>query len=723
MPFCPACGNASADDARFCMKCGRELGTPPIPAQPPAAEGQEPPQSGQVPRDGQAPPVPGPPPPPTAPPTYGGPPYGPPASGPPVYAPPAYAPPPYAPSPSPSQPLSPYAGTPYAPVPQAPSPAALFLRRTVSGDWTGPLKTALWPSAVLLLFAAVLATQSNRQLDAADVGYGTRLRCYLAMVLQGVGGVLGVKLSSNSDSSSYDDYDSSTAGPLLRSTTQDSVTLSVVPLVVTVLWALALVLALRHLRRTQTGAEAAIRVAVVCTVAALILALVAQPDYTVPAGDGGHIEVSSGPFTVLLWTFVLSLLVGLFVLCRDRWAGPAATSPGLAAAARALRAALLALGLGVALCAAVVLIVLADHSDEMNSGTWTGVSLLVVNGGVSALGLAWGVPIEATRSGSSYETQRFGLTDLEKFNNSWAVPGAVAAGVVCALILGVVAVRRCADRREQWLAAGFYAGLFVLLIALGGVEGDYSEGSRSATVGAASLVPEALLFGLLWSFGGVLAVTFFFRVRQGGQGGRPPGYGQQGYAQPGYPQQGYGQPVPVQAQDQPFQGPHQVPPQQPPQAMQQPPRSVEPMQPYEGRPHDAPQAGGFGEPELLLNLGTPSDKPPRAPRSRLFVVGLIMLGAFAIGGAAAAGVILYNRGDDNPADPGSSTSSPAVPGDEESPSESPSDSASPSDGSSPSDTSTDTPSDTSTGTSTDSSTGDPYSSPSETPVGLPSGSV
>lgn len=381
MPFCPACGNASSDDARFCMKCGRELGAPPIPALPPAegqqrAEGQEPPVSGQAPPvGGQAPAVPGQPPaPPTAPPTYGGPPYGPPASGPPVYAPPAYAPPPYAPTA--------YVPTAYAPAPQGPSPIALFLRRTVSGDWTGPLKAGLWPTAVLLAFAAVMATQSNWQTDAADLGYGDRLRGYLAMVLQGVGGIFGAKVTPGDRGSSYDDYDGSTAAPFLSSSTQDTLTLSIVPLVVTILWGLALVLALRHLRRTQTGAEAAIRVAAVCTAGALVLALVGQPSLTVTDGESGdRIAITSGPFTVLLWTFVLSLLVGLFVLCRDRLDGHLATSPGLAAATRALRAAILALGIGVGVCALIVLIVLADHSDEMDNGSWLGVLLLIVNGG------------------------------------------------------------------------------------------------------------------------------------------------------------------------------------------------------------------------------------------------------------------------------------------------------------------------------------------------------
>lgn len=675
MPFCPACGNASSDDARFCMKCGRELGAPPIPTQPPAEgqapEGREPVEGREPPVSGQAPPVPGQPPvPPTAPPTYGGQPYGPPASGPPVYAPPAYAPPPYAP-------------TAYVPVPQGPSPVALFLRRTVSGDWTGPLKAGLWPTAVLLAFAAVMATQSNRQTDAADLGYGDRLRGYLAMVLQGVGGIFGAKVTPGDGGSSYDDYDGSTAAPYLRSSTQDTLTLSTVPLVVTILWGLALVLALRHLRRTQTGAEAAIRVAAVCTAGALVLALVGQPSLTVTDGESGdRIDITSGPFTVLLWTFVLSLLVGLFVLCRDRLDGHLATSPGLAAATRALRAAILALGIGVGVCALIVLIVLADHSDEMDNGSWMGVSLLIVNGGLSALGLAWGVPVEATRSGSGYDHERLGLSDLGQFGHGWAVPGALAAGVVCALILGVVAVRRCADRREQWLAAGFYAGLFVLLIGIGGTKGRYAEGTRSATVEAASSVPEALLFGLLWAFGGVLAVTFVLRVRAGGPGGPGGQGGLPGYP-PAYPP-GYGQ------------------------------------------PYDAPSAGGFTEPELLLNLNAPAGKPPRAPRNRLLVVGLIMLGAFAIGGVATAGVIMFNRNDDKPANPSSCPSAPSSSGDStelcaESPS--PSDDDSPSDEPSPSDSPTDESSDTPSDTPSETPSGDPFGSPSDSPVGLPSSAV
>lgn len=673
MPFCPACGNASSEEARFCMKCGRELGPPPIPGQPPL--------------------------PPTAPPTNAQPiasaqptataeqPFGPPAAGPPVYAPPAYAPPPYAPTgyvPVPQ-------GGPQG-VPQGPSPAGLFLRRTVSGDWTGALKAGLWPTAVLLAFAGVLATQSSQQIGALGLDYGGRLRLFLATVLQGVGGILGFTVMPGDSGSSYGgDYDPSTAAPVLGSSAHETGSVSVVPLVVTVLWGLALVLALRHLRRTQTGAEAAIRVAAVCTAGAVILALVAQPSFTADTrrsyGSGDRVDITSGPLTVLLWTFVLSLVVGLFVLCRDRLDGPLATSPGVAAATRALRAALLALGIGVAVCAAVVLIVLGYHSDELDATSWLGYALLIVNAGVSALGLAWGVPAEAGRSGSSDASQRFGLSDLGQFGDGWAVPGALAAGVVCALILGVVAVRRCADRREQWLAAGFHVVLFVLLIAVGGVRVEYAEGSRSATVEAASSVPEALLFGLLWAFGGVLAVTFIRIVRAGGQIGAPahspaypPGYAPQGYAQAGYAPPGYAPPGYAQEQ-----------------------------------PKDAPSAGGYGEPELLLHFNAPPEtsgtsgtagmagtagKPAPAARNRLLVIGLIMLGAFAIGGAAAAGVIMYNRHDDKPAEPAPSSSAPATSGDDGAPSDEPSPSEEP--------------------TPSDSATSDPFAGPSG-PSGVPTG--
>ncbi|MDJ0341985.1 zinc-ribbon domain-containing protein [Streptomyces sp. H10-C2] len=643
MPFCPACGNASSDEARFCMKCGRELGQPPIPGQ-----GQPPPVPGQPPAPGQPPLPPG---------------------TPPAYPPPAYPPPPYAPTA--------YAPTAYVAVPQQPSPAGLFIRRTVSGDWTGPLKAGLWPTALLLAIAGLLASVSTTSFDGLDVGYGDRLRFFLAMILQGIGGTVGYTLGSDSGRSTYGDGSGypDPYSPSLTTSSQAGSTLSVVPLVITVLWGLALVLALRHLRRTQTGAEAAVRVAVVCTAGAVILALIGQPSVT--QSNGRKTDITSGPLTVLLWTFVLSLVTALFVLCRDRLDGPLSTSPGLASAVRALRAALLALGIGVAVCAVILLVVLADHSGEMNSSAWFASVLLLGNAGVSALGVAWGVPVEANRVGSSYTVESFGLSDLSQFGDGWAVPGALAAGVVCALVLGVVAVRRFAERRDQWLTAGFYVALFVLLIAIGGVTAEfsgYSGGSRYSSpiatgTGVSSSVPEALLFGLLWAFGGVLAVTFIRIVRAGGQGGAP-GY-PPGYAAPYVPP--YGGPY----------GPASGLPVQPVQPGQ-------PVQPLEqGRPGQpaafssepivgdttaqavlpAPPAYGPTEPDLLLHLQAgPEDPVPGGRRKRLLLIGLIMLGAFAIGGAATAAVIVVKRHDDKPAEPTPSSSASVTPGDDTAPS-------------------------------------------------------
>jgi hypothetical protein len=83
------------------------------------------------------------------------------------------------------------------------------------------------------------------------------------------------------------------------------------------------------------------------------------------------------------------------------------------------------------------------------------------------------------------------------------------------------------------MVAGLFTALFVVLIAAGGAATDGSsayggDGERAhhrAT--ASSAVPEALLFGLLWSFGGVLAVPYAARAlgaerRLGGAAPYPP---------------------------------------------------------------------------------------------------------------------------------------------------------------------------------------------------------
>ncbi|WP_277439559.1 hypothetical protein [Streptomyces sp. SPB162] len=118
----------------------------------------------------------------------------------------------------------------------------------------------------------------------------------------------------------------------------------------------------------------------------------------------------------------------------------------------------------------------------------------------------------------------------------------------------------------------------------------------------------------------------------------------------------------------------------------------------------------------MLNLNAPSDTPARAPRNRLLVIGLIMLGAFAIGGAAAAGVMMYHRNDDKPADPGSSTSSPAVPGDADT-------NATGGMTESPSDGVTSDPFGSPTGAPSATPTDDPAGSASDDPAALPSGPV
>ncbi|MFD0512601.1 zinc ribbon domain-containing protein [Streptomyces aureus] len=147
--FCPHCGAQAPDEARFCMKCGRER-TPEReptvqgPAAPPAAS------PGQPPVPPLAPPV--------APP------------------PPAFA-------------------------PGGPSPVGAFLGRAFRGDWAGSAQAALWPVGLLVIAAVALAVPSYGQGSDVVVGFGDRMRISLALLLQSLGG--GFEVSASGGSSPF----------------------------------------------------------------------------------------------------------------------------------------------------------------------------------------------------------------------------------------------------------------------------------------------------------------------------------------------------------------------------------------------------------------------------------------------------------------------------------------------------------------------------------------
>ncbi|MBM9504885.1 zinc ribbon domain-containing protein [Actinacidiphila acididurans] len=298
-------------------------------------------------------------------------------------------------------------------------------------------------------------------------------------------------------------------------------TLSMVPLSVTLLWIAVLWLALRALRRRgQAGPEAAVRVAVVAAAGALVLALVGQP-------SPGVAHISDRPFVVVPVAFLVSLVVALAVLAGPAWEGRLAARPGAAAALRVLRTALLALLLCALLAGVVVLIVALRYYSGVTGWGVFFVALLLPNAGTAGLDLGWGGPVRFKTgfAGRTVLSHGFGLSDLSKVWHGWAVVLAVGVGLVCALLIGALAVRRSRGRSERLAVAGVFTALFTGLAALSGLSmhglaagGVFGAGTGSAGSAAPELL-KALLFGLLWSVGGVLVMSYAARLRRNRNGG------------------------------------------------------------------------------------------------------------------------------------------------------------------------------------------------------------
>ncbi|MFJ2773650.1 zinc ribbon domain-containing protein [Streptomyces sp. NPDC087300] len=472
---CPHCGAPAPDEARFCMKCGRERAPEPAAA-------------------------------PTAPP------------------PPAYVP---------------------ATGPVTPSPVGAFFGRTFRGDWAGAVRAAVWPLVLLLVGAVALASPSYGQDDEVVVGFVDRLRVSLALLLQSVGG--GFELSGHEQRPAFGgttDLGSGSSDQVLQGTAS----LHFVPLTVTALWIVALLIGVRVLRTrilTRAGAgagatapggtaglEAAVRVTLLVTAGVLALALFAQPDIM-------SVEVSSSPVLAALGALLLGFVVSYGVLHRDDLAHRLAARPGAQAAVRAAGTALRALVVVLVLCSVVAFISLAQVDDlgELTDLDDSDISpllvalLLLPNLAVTALGIGWGASAEASVSGGSsmyggsQESGSFGLAELGDVTNDWAIVGALALGLVCALAVGVIAARRGPGRRgEQFLAAGLFFGLVLLLAGFsgfgveasgdGGIGGGSEFGgiSGNGTVETGISVPEVLLFGMLWLAAATFLAPFLLQM-------------------------------------------------------------------------------------------------------------------------------------------------------------------------------------------------------------------
>ncbi|WP_176930351.1 hypothetical protein [Actinacidiphila guanduensis] len=458
---------------------------------------------------------------------------------------PAAPPRPAAPPPPP--PSVPPAGR----LPGEPSPAGLFAREVGRGSWRWPLVVGLLPALCVLALAEIIAAGAGAALPDGSLGAANRLRVALAVLVSGLGGSLhgsqpqeipdfggefsggdtsggdfsdgggfsyegidgGDGLDGAPDGTGYGHAYTSGHGTLHS-------TLSVMPWTVTLLWVVVLVLGLRVMRRHLAGtpaAPAAVRVSLVGAAAALALGFGA-------ATRIGSVHLTAEPLLAGLFTFLLTLATALLVLCRPALTAWLDARPAAAALHRAAGTTAIALLVTLTAAGLVVFAIALAHYDDLTGWGITAAALLLFNLGVSGLGLGWGAHVEL-HTGAGLQGGgglSFGLGGLDHAWGGGSVAAVVAGAACCALAIGVLAARRSRDRLEQLGVAVLFTASFVVLAATGGVGSNGGGGGLSLVgPGQGSLgtsVPEALGYGLLWSFGGVVAGGYLWRLF----GGRPP---------------------------------------------------------------------------------------------------------------------------------------------------------------------------------------------------------
>ncbi|MBC2877341.1 MULTISPECIES: hypothetical protein [Streptomyces] len=514
-------------DARFCMACGKER---------PVAEAAG-----------------APPPPPVAPPRPGGaPPLG---ATPPPFAPPPAAPP-QTPSPYATQgtyvPQAPHAGAygppPAAPpgvpgMPAAPGPVAVFLRRVFTGDWAGSVLAALWPVGLLLLLAICFSSPSWGS-DEDDLSWSGRFQMVIALMLQGLGGTAEV---------------SGGGSPFGPSRVSGSISFWLLTL--TVLWIAAVVLGARWLRRARpagAGIDAAPRVGLLAGVVVLALGLYGQPE------ESG-VELSTTPVLAALFTFALTTVLSGAVLARDTVLPR--LGPGARMVLRALGTALRALALAVGLWSVALLVIVLyqlDKEGDLNGWALVGILVFLVNAALVCVGGSWGADLSARLGangggyGGGYDdggfgygrssgsgsfgsssgfgrNHDFGLSEAGDVWGSWAQAGIVAMGVLCALSLTLMLVRRSREgRKEQVLSGVFFLAAVWLLGLAAGISSEWKGRSGGDLIGSFANTElgvnggELFLFGMLWTAGAVLLAVLVSSGRgtggtYAGPYGPPPG--------------------------------------------------------------------------------------------------------------------------------------------------------------------------------------------------------
>ncbi|MEE4423952.1 hypothetical protein [Streptomyces bugieae] len=465
------------------------------------------------------------------------------------------------------------------------------------------VKVAVWPTVLLLVLAGVAAMFFADDAHSGGLGWGVRMRIALALLLQSVGG--GVAISGNM-SESFGPFGgrlageatlslvplvvtaawagvlvfaarrvlrpaalpsgtipmssgtgpmSSGTGPMSSGAAPMSLGASGAPGagmagIAGVAGGAGMASGTGGVSRTGgTGVvEAVLRVAVLCGAGSFVLGLLAQPSY-----DG--VELSSAPFLSLLWSFLLAALVGGVATARAEAGAWLAARPAWQLAVGALRTALFAL-LTVVTLAGIVTVVtmLATAKQDISGGAVVAMLVLLPNIGALALAMAWGAPLNAEWTLPDIPfldpsgRQSIGYGELGDQGGGWTLFGVIVGGLVCALLVGFLVVRRSADRREQLLSAGlFVVSLMALVLVAGasasaafragggygdGYGGGYGEGyggygsgyGGGESLGAHGEIAvggaETLLFALLWVFGAVLVVSYLRRMT--GAAGAPP---------------------------------------------------------------------------------------------------------------------------------------------------------------------------------------------------------
>lgn len=444
--FCPHCGNPSPDEARFCMKCGRERlpeasAPPAIPPAPPALAVGQPAQPSPV-------------------------------------------------------------GAFFGRVFRGDWPAA-----AKAAAWPAGLLLAL---AVVLAIPSygqddeVVVGWSDRLRIALAMllqGFGGGFEVKAA----GGSSPFGPDSGSGSGSGSS----SGSSGGIFGDSDIDAMgaaSLSVVPLTVTLLWIGALYVGARMLRARGAGLEAAVRLSLLVTGVVLVLGLFAQPEIAGVAVSSSPLLAALGALAISLAVTCGVLQRDDLAAWLAQRPAARSTVRALGTAVRALGAVLALCSLvgfvayanaddvdGTALL--VALAILPNIGFAVLGLSWGVPVEYDVQGQFSAIG-------------SSTEHGSFGLPEINDVWGGGAVAGALALGAVCALTLGVWAARRSADRREQLLAGGFTLGLVLLFTGASGVSvelaGGLADFGGQGTSEFAPSVPDALMFGLLW----VGAATF-----------------------------------------------------------------------------------------------------------------------------------------------------------------------------------------------------------------------